>query len=182
MNGWQMQLNGDSLAWLVELDETNPGVEYFARRDLLNRSETDPEINRARQKVMTSGPVPVILSAQAPAGYWVKPGGGYTPSYRSTVWQILFLAELGADPVDERVRRGCDYLLSHAIAVNGAFSMSPRPVPSGVVHCLNGDLVQALLHLGYSADPRLQAAIDWQARAITGERVAEPLISRGQGR
>jgi hypothetical protein len=169
MNGWQKRLTGSALSWLLEPDEANPGVRYFALRDLLDRPERDPELNQARRVVMTTGPVPVILKAQSPEGYWVKPGGGYTPSYRSTVWQIMFLAELGGDPTDERVRRGCEYLLSHAIAKNGAFSMSQRPVPSGVVHCLNGDLLQALLRLDYTADPRVQAATDWQARAITGE-------------
>jgi hypothetical protein len=38
-----------------------------------------------------------------------------------------------------------------------------------VVHCLNGDILAALLRLGYLADPRIQAAVDWQVRAITGE-------------
>jgi hypothetical protein len=29
-----------------------------------------------------------------PAGNWVKPG--YSPKYRSTVWALILLAELGA--------------------------------------------------------------------------------------
>ena len=110
MNSWQTELNGDSLSWLLEPDEANPGVRYHALRDLLDRPETDPEVMQAGRNIMTTGPVPVILEAQAPEGYWVKPGGGYTPSYRSTVWQIMFLAELGADPTDERVQRRCEYL------------------------------------------------------------------------
>ena len=47
--------------------------------------------------------------------------------------------------------------------------MSQRPVPSTVVHCLNGDLLYALLRLGYAYDPRVQAALEWQVRAITGQ-------------
>lgn len=129
----------------------------------------DPEVRQAQSDVMTSGPVPTILDAQYPEGYWIKPGGGYSPSYRATIWQVIFLAELGADPTDGRVRRGCEYLLGHSIAANGGFSMSQRPVPSSVVHCLNGDLLCALLHLGYGADPRVQAALDWQTQAIAGQ-------------
>jgi len=68
------------------------------------------------------------------------------------------------------VRRGCEYLLEHSIAANGAFSANQRPVPSGSIHCLNGNLVHALLRLGYAGDPRVQAALDWQARAVTGEK------------
>jgi hypothetical protein len=164
------RLNDDPLPWLLELDADSPGVRYFTLRHLLGRPEDDPEVCQARASIMAQGPVPVILDAQYPAGYWVKPGGGLSPSYRSTIWQVLFLAELGADPSDERVQRGCEYLLSHSIAANGGFSISPRPVPSSVVHCSHGDLLYALLRLGYAHDPRVQAALDWQVRAISAER------------
>jgi hypothetical protein len=100
----------------------------------MGRSEDDREVQQAKEEVTRTGPVPVILEAQHPEGYWTRPGGGYSPSYRATVWQIIFLAELGADPSDERVRRGCEYLLNHNVAANGGFSMAARPVPSSVVH------------------------------------------------
>jgi hypothetical protein len=168
MPDWRSVLNDDPTPWLLEPDPDNPGVRYFALRDLLDQPEQDPEVQAARAAIMTTGPVPAILDAQYPDGYWVKPGGGYSPKYRSTVWQIIFLAELGADPSDERVRRGCEYLLDHSIASNGAFSVNQKPVPSGCIHCLNGNLIHALNRLGYADDPRVQAALDWQARAITG--------------
>jgi len=169
MNRWQTRLNSDSLSWLLEPDQANPGVRYFALRDLLARPETDPEVSQARQAVMATGPVPVILKAQFPEGCWAKPGGGYSPKYRGTVWQIIFLAELGADPTDERVRRGCEYLLNHSLASNNAFSARQQPVPSSAIHCLNGNLLSALLRLGYVDEPRVQAALAWQVQAITGQ-------------
>jgi hypothetical protein len=153
----------------LEPDADNPGVRYFALRSLLGRSEDDAEVREARAAIMATGPVPAILDAQYPAGYWVKPGNYYSPAYRATVWQVIFLAELGADLSDERVQRGCEYLLSHSVAANGAFSLKQPPVPSGCIHCLNGSLLHALLRLGYADDPRVRAALDWQARAITGE-------------
>ena len=166
---WKTALNDDPIPWLLETDPANPGVRYFALRELLDRPEDDPEVQAARAAIMTVEPVPAILDAQYPDGYWVKPGGGYSPKYRGTVWQIIFLAELGADPADERVRRGCEYLLSHAIAANGAFSAYQEPVPSGSIPCLNGNLLYALHRLGYAEDSRVQMALDWLARAITGE-------------
>lgn len=169
MSDWLHKLNDDPMPWLLETDPDTPGVRYFALRDLLGRPADDPEVAAAQRAVMTSGPVPAILDNQHPDGYWVKLGGGYSPKYRGTVWQIIFLAELGADPADERVQRGCEYVLSHSIAANGAFSASQRPVPSNAVHCLNGNLLYALLHLGRAHDARVQTALDWQARAITGE-------------
>jgi hypothetical protein len=162
------QLPADPLPWLLEPDPANPGVRYFALRDLLERPEDDPEVRQARRDVMSTGPVPAILAAQNETGYWFKPGPGYSPKYRATAWQILFLADLGADPSDERVDRGCEYLLQYNPAPNGAFSYTSQ-TSSGAVHCINGNLIYALLRLGYASDPRLQAAMDWQARAITGE-------------
>jgi hypothetical protein len=38
-----------------------------------------------------------------------------------------------------------------------------------VIHCLNGNLLRALLGFGYIDDERVQEAVDWEARAITGE-------------
>ncbi len=163
------RLRGDPLTWLLEPDPANPGVRFFALQDLEGLGVDDPEVQRSRRDIMASGPVPAILAAQHPEGYWVKAGSGYGPKYQGTVWQVILLAELGADPGDERVRRGCEYLLSHGRAVNGAFSAGQPPVPASSVHCLNGNLTHALIRLGYGQDPRVQAALDWQARAITGE-------------
>ncbi len=166
---WMERVQGDPLPWLLEPDPANPGVRYFALRDLLDRTAGDPELTAAQDAIMASGPVPAILDAQAPEGYWAKPGTGYSPKYRATSWQIIFLAELGADPADARVRRGCEYLLAHSVAANEAFSVYQSLRPSGVLHCLNGNLLAALARLGYGGDPRVQAALAWQVNAITGE-------------
>ena len=80
------QLNVDPLPWLLERDPDNPGVRYFALRELLDRTESDPEVRQARADIMSTGPVPAILDAQHPDGYWARPGGGYTPQCRATIW------------------------------------------------------------------------------------------------
>ena len=157
------------LDWLLEEDAQLPSARYFALRDLLDTPEDDPDLQAARAAVMRTGPVPVILDAQSAAGYWVKPGGGYSPKYRSTVWSLLVLAELGADPSNERVRSGCEYLLGNSLAANAAFSCYMKSSPSGAVLCLNGNMLYALRALGFGKDPRLTAATDWLARAIVGD-------------
>jgi hypothetical protein len=119
---------------------------------------------------MSSGPVPVILEAQEPSGYWVKQGSGYSPKYRSTVWSLLILAELVAHADDARVRKGCEYLLDHSLAQNGAFSVYQKPVPAGAFHCLNGNMILALQRLGFGEEPRVQEAREWLARSIVGEQ------------
>lgn len=165
---WLDRVSGDPIKWLCENDPVNPAIRYFVLRDLFDLPAGDPEVVAAQAQIMSSGPVPVILEAQHPDGYWLRPGTGYA-KYQGTEWQIILLGELGADPNDARVRRGCDYLFDHSIAANGAFACTARPTPSGVVHCLNGNLLYALICLGYLDDPRVQAALDWQARVTIGD-------------
>jgi hypothetical protein len=158
------------LPWLLEPDLSNPGVRYFALKDLLDQPGVARDVLAAQRDVMATGPVPVILAAQAPEGYWVEPGPGYLPKYTSTVWQLIFLAQLGADGHDPRVRAGCEHILEHGRAPCGGFSANAGM--SGVVHCLQGNLVAALLDLDCLGDARLDAAIDWLARSVTGEGIA----------
>ncbi len=167
------------LDWLLEKE--NPSTRYFALVHLLNRSEKDGDVRAARRAIMTSEPVGKILAAQRPEGYWVKPGNGYSPKYQATGWQILFLAELGADRSDARVRQGCEYLIGHAQTVRGGFSALQNAVPSGEVYCLNGNLVWALMALGYGKDERVHRALDWLAGAITGDSFGRYLASGTSG-
>jgi hypothetical protein len=171
MTYWKDRLQRDPLPWLLEPDREQPAVRYFTLRDLLGRDEDDREVREARAATMLGGPVPVILAAQEPGGYWDRPGAGYGPKYRGTQWAVCFLAQLGADGTEARVSAGCEYLLSHAIADNGSLSMNGTP--SGFVHCMAGNLGAALIDLGWLEDRRLQAALEWQAQTITGEGVAD---------
>lgn len=110
---------------------------------------------------MRGEPIQKILAAQEPEGYWARPGSGYWPSYRSTAWQILFLAELGASGHNRHVQRGCEYLLKHAQAIHGGLSMLPNGAPRGAMHCHHGNLTWALIALGYGDDERIGRTIDW---------------------
>lgn len=157
------------LAWLLEDDPTLPSARYLALRDLLDRPASDAELGVAAESVMRSGPVPAILEAQAPEGHWAKPGTGYSPKYRGTLWSVLILAELGASPEEPRIRKACEYVLDHAISTNGAFSCNARPVPSGAILCLNGNLLFAMVRLGFWGDERVRSVADWLAGAILGE-------------
>lgn len=171
MSGWIDRLRGDPLPWL--LDATTPAVRHLALRQLMGAAEDDPAVVSARTVAMRSGPIAAMLAAQNPAGWWGRPGSGYGPKYASTVWTLVFLDQMGADGADPRVRAGCAYLLDHTQTVNGGFgavaSGQRRPAPSTVVHCLNGNLLRALIGFGWLDDERIGRAIDWQAAAITGE-------------
>jgi len=150
-------------------------VKHLALRQLLDLPEDDPTVRAAQAAAMAADPIAAMLANQHPDGYWVKPGAGYSPKYMGTVWQLVFLDQLGADPADPRVRAACEYVLAHTQAPCGGFGASGvsdgkgAPPNSRVVHCLNGNVLRALIGFGWLDDLRVQRSIDWQARAITGE-------------
>lgn len=162
------------LDWLLE--PRDPAVRHRALRELLDRPADDPDVVASLAAAMAADPIAAILAAQHSDGYWEKPGPGYATKYRGTVWQVIFLDQLGADPADDRVHRACEYVLTHSPAASGGFGASGRvgdaaPPPSAVIHCLNGNLVRALVGFGWLGDERLERAIEWEARAIVGDGV-----------
>jgi hypothetical protein len=139
-------------------------------RDLLARPNTDTELRAARATAHREGPIAAVLSGMDKGGYWMEAGPGYNPKYRSTVWAIILLAQLGASVEDDqRIAQACYYVLDQALTEGGQFSASGAP--SGTADCLQGNLSWALLELG-ADDPRLGKAFDWMARSVTGEGIA----------
>jgi hypothetical protein len=166
---WKDQLRSDSLQWLLE--SNNPGVRYLALRDVLELPAEERELKSSRKSAHKAGPIAVVLSKMEKEGYWVKPGPGYTQKYRSTVWSIILLAQLGASiHEDKRIEQGCKYLLDH-MAEGGQFTSSTSGAPSGTIDCLQGNLCWSLMQIGYD-DPRLEKAYEWMARTVTGDGVA----------
>lgn len=160
----------NSLEWL--LDPADPGPRYLALRDLCRLAPDDPDLLAARAAAHAAPPIAAILDAMRPDGYWERPGAGYNPKYRSTVWALIALAQVGASAAaDERVGRAGRYLLDHALAPGGQFSTNTAAAPSGTVDCLQGNLLAALFDLGLD-DPRLDTALEWTARTVTGEGLA----------
>jgi hypothetical protein len=169
MSSWKDKLNGDPVPWLLENDKAQPAIRYYTLRDILSRDENDKEVKAAKAAIMASGPVPVILEAQHPEGYWGKP-----PRYTGTMPAIVFMAQLGADGADPRIRAGCEILLSRYIDINGAplGGISLRGTPSNSFPCAAGLLGAALIDFGWLNDQRLQTAMEWLGKTIIGEGVA----------
>ena len=160
-------LSEDTISWLLEEDE--PGVRYLALRDLLELPKADAGLAVAQQLAHANGPIARILDGLEEAGFWVEAGPGYNPKYRSSVWALVLLAQLGASiRQDARIERACQYMMDHALTEYGQFSASGTP--SGTMDCLQDNLLVALLDLGFD-DPRLDGAFEWMARSVTGEGV-----------
>jgi hypothetical protein len=132
--------------------------------------DNDQVLLYARKTAHEHGPIATILGEMNQTGYWVRPGPGYNPKYRSTVWSVIMLAQLGASIYeDKRVEMACNYLLENNLTQSGQFTSTGTP--SGTIDCLQGNLCRALLDLGCN-DPRLMNAYNWMACSVTGEGIA----------
>jgi hypothetical protein len=155
---WQNQLKGDPLPWLLEKEE--PGARYLTLRDLLDKPEDDPEMSEAKKAAHEKGPIAAVLKQMHPSGYWEEQGPGYNPKYRSTVWSLILLAQLGARvEMDKRIEIAMKYLLDKALTPLGQISASGTA--SGTVDCLQGNMCAALLDLGAE-----EAAVRAQLKAL----------------
>ncbi len=157
-----------TLEWLLEPE--NPWARYLALKHLSNLSENDPELITAREIAHLEGPIKIVLDAMRLDGYWVEDGPGYNPKYRSAVWSLILLAQLGASiDFDSRIHKACQRYLNTVLSVNG--QISSNGPPSGTIDCLQGNMLASLLDLGY-LDSRLDKAFEWMARSVTGEGVS----------
>jgi hypothetical protein len=153
------------LPWLLETD--NASVRYFTLVEIMNFPVTHPEAAGAQEDIMKRGAVPTILAKQRKAGYWEKKEDFYIRAkYRGTVWQVIILAELGADGNDDRIRKACEFIIDISQdRQSGGFCYRGNQIGGGfhscVLPCLTGNMVWSLLRFGYSGDPRVQRGIDW---------------------
>ncbi len=166
MTNYLKRVNGEPLQWLLELDEREPGVRYFALHWLQGKREDDPEVAEARAAIDRSGAAVRILEQQAADGHWGSENSLYRPGWAGTGAQLAILADVGADPADPRIQRACDWALAHGQASNGAISDNGRP--SGAIHCVNGDMTRAFITFGRLDAPEVRAALSWTCNAILG--------------
>jgi hypothetical protein len=168
MGYWKSVLAADSTDWLLEAE--NPSVRYFALTQLLGKPQNDSEVATAKEAIMHTGVVPTILAKQNSDGGWESPERFYAAKYKGTVWQLIILAELGADPNDERVKKACECILRNSQEhKSGGFSAWLSLTVgggrySGVLPCLTGNMVWSLIRLGYQDDERVKRGIAWIAR------------------
>jgi hypothetical protein len=165
---WKSVLKADSTDWLLEAE--NPSVRYFALSQLMDKPQNDPEVAAAKEAIMQVGVVPKVLAKQNSAGSWESPERFYTAKYKGTVWQLIILSELGADPQDERIQKACEFILQNSQdRKSGGFSAWLSATVgggrySGVLPCLTGNMVWSLIRLGLLDDERVQRGIAWITR------------------
>lgn len=165
MEKWKTYLKADPTAWLLR--EDNPSVRYLTLTDICGRSQNHPDVKATQMQIMEKGIVPRILARQDPEGFWIKPESFYVRTkYKGTVWQLIILAELFADPSEPRLQKACNFILEWSQdRRSGGFSYQGSKKNggqhSGVIPCLTGNMVWSLIRLGRLADPTVKAGIDW---------------------
>jgi hypothetical protein len=138
--------------WLTQ--DADPSVRLKVYRDLLGYPESDRRVVRARREVGTKGWAASLLANQLPGGQWTTPkndgGSLYRPTYSSTNFQLIVLAELGVTRAHPKARRAAGLLLRRWGAFLGT---------KGAHLCVLGNAVRMLVLLGYLEDRRVQPAI-----------------------
>jgi hypothetical protein len=150
----------DLAAWLLNAE--TPTIRYLTACQLLEMPENDPQVEVARQQIMTEGPVPAVLAHQTKSGKWANENSYYTPKYISTHWSLVLLMELCVDPQDIRFQRGVTYMLN-------ATESHMETLLNRKAHgfsCLWGNILRYALYAGLSDDPRVQAIIEFSQQAL----------------
>jgi len=145
------------IPWL--LAARTPSIRYLTLRRLLSRPEDDAGVQAVRQEMAASGPIPAILARQTERGDWAGERSYYSPKYTSTHWSMALLAELAADPADERLRRGAEFILA-------ATEAEARSAGHGWV-CFWGNLLRYALHCRFGDDPRVARLTERVVRDAT---------------
>jgi hypothetical protein len=187
MVSWSEILRESPIDWLLE--ESNPSVRYFTLRDILGEPEDQPEVMMARKAIPDSAIVQRILRKQSSQGYWEKPDSPYLPKYKSSYWTIMILGRLGMDRASEKMAKACEFIFQFQHEDGGFSSESPssasreyeyrrrkgKKLPSqdkfvsslifeSQLTCLTGNMVSALIRIGYADDPRVKKALEWLVR------------------
>ncbi len=164
MKDWRTLLKADPIDWLLESND--PSVRYRVLTELLDVPPDRAEAREARKALMRTGPVATILSKQEKGGHWGQEEHFYQRSkYKGTIWNVILLAELGADPGDPHIGKACDFLCRWAQGPSGGFTYKGGP-DGGVkpsLPCLTANMVCSMTRLGFGNVPALLGARDYIA-------------------
>lgn len=154
--------------WLLQ--QTEATVHFLTLRDIQASAHEQPEVQAARRASISDGIAGRILDSMQPEGWWAKAGAGYSPKYRSSVWALIALAQLGHQAADDlRLQRAVQYYLSQALTENSGFSYNGKP--EGTLYCLHANMCAALRLLGADA-ASLAKAYTHLAELIVGVETA----------
>jgi hypothetical protein len=154
-----------AVSWLLKNE--NPGVRYWTLKDILGKTENDPEAIKNRSQVASWNPVAQYLSEQHPFGYWGDAEDVYWPKWRATVWSLILLGEMGVPGTHPSIKNGCEYFLK---VMDRQDRTWPTPMyPAGDLRswravwepCVTGNMARTLTVFGFENDPRVREMFEW---------------------
>jgi hypothetical protein len=150
----KISVSQETLDWL--LSKENPPVRFLTLTRLLGRWEGSREVRDARARLGEYEPTRKILAARAK--FWRK-GAKLYDKYGGGYWQLIFLGELGATRALPGVEEGVEFVL----ASRGKFEGGR---PWYAIHCLNANVLRAMVALGYGDDARVREGLEHVAREV----------------
>lgn len=170
MKDWRALLKADPTDWLLEAND--PSLRYRVLTELLDVPSDSLEALEARKTLMGTGPVATILSKQEAEGNWGRKEDFYVRSkYEGTVWNLILLSDLAADPKDERVHRAGGFILAWSQRSDGGFTHlgGPDGGRTASLPCLTGNMAFSLIRSGFGQDPRMLVTYDHLRRLAETE-------------
>ncbi len=150
------------LDWLLEEDQ--PSVRYRTLVDLLGHKPGEPDVGEARLAIPQVGWARDLLRRQKPAGYWeaheprtVREWVSFLrfPTFQSSVWKGMVLADLGLTSADPRIRSFTDRVFQHLLPLSSPLNLYTEEV------CIVGNVARMLTRFGYGGDRRVRKLVDW---------------------
>ena len=133
----------DVTDWLLDAD---PAIRWQVLRDLTDAPADSVAAERSR--VASEGWGARLLGQQRPDGQWGD--GVTTPFWWSNLYTLLFLRDLGIDPMSARARTAIDLVRSH-VTWGPGFGNSPF-FEGEVEPCINGRVVALGAYFGEPSD------------------------------
>ncbi len=148
--------------WLLELGQ--PSVRYYTLVDLLGRKPDDPEVKAAHSAIPRAGWAHDLLRTQKPKGYWeaheprtVREWVRFLrfPTFQTSIWKGMVLADLGLTAADPRIRRFADLVFEYKLHLSSELNFFTEEV------CIVGNVARMLTRFGYGDDRRVRKLYDW---------------------
>jgi len=145
------------ISWLM--DSSEPSMRYLASRDLLEPRPSQRRLENIRLLIPRKGWAAKLLAGQRENTWWVTKKTCYAPKFRSTIWRLQVLADLGLSRRVERVANAAEFFLDLHLAKDGGYSGAVKPKRGHL--CTTGNMTRSLIRLGYQKDERVLSAVDW---------------------
>lgn len=150
----QVPVSRETIDWL--LSEENPPVRYLTLTRLLGEGDRSRRVREAKARLGEYAPTRKILAQRR--RFWSE-GSNLYQKYGGGYWQLIFLGEFLAPRDLPGVEEGVERVL-------GSRGSLIRERPWFGIHCLNSNILRALVALGFADDPRVREGLDHVAREI----------------